>query len=346
MKLLILYGSVVCITCILTVLIFLDFRERRKVSQQFQQTTHNAPLSMRILLIAPEQLKVKSWQVGDASVYHLKTKTADKQISFHVAARDTRRDLFWLRTVGLFQFKEVDVELWRLLDKTTLSPGSEQRWFYFSPNAIPFSIPQVRFPPRNVVLEKLGDEDIVTPFGTIRCEHAFAYVRSPDGELEPFLELWSNPAVSPLGLVRARWQDASFDLKVNTKSVPKIPPILLAEFDRNTHLEGSCTRCHTERIGGKNLKLEYINLLSGATLNLTEVLFHHRHAEIVKPDDLMHLHFGKKSKQIVRFSWKKGSFWIQSEIKRGIRLSLDTIAHQGNITVQPSTGRLTLEIQP
>ena len=352
MKVRLLYGSVACILSFFIILIFLDFWQQWKAASAFQTRVHNAPLRVRHLLISPEQVNVKNWQVGDTSVYHLQTNTESKQLTFQVAAQETRRrDRFWLKTTGLFQFKGVDIELWRLLDNKNLRPGSELRGFYFSIDGLPFPAPRHRFPPSPVVLEKRGDSVVVTPIGSIKCEHVFAYVRSPDGALEPLLELWVNSAVRPLGIVRARWQDASLELvQADTNAVPEIPQVLLSEFDRNTHMERACTRCHAAGIGGKDIKLEAINWLRGEALNLTTALFHHRQAELLKEANLIHLYFTEKSRQarkraFARFSWKNGSFWVKPDKTGQVILSLDAIANKSNIAVQPSIGQLALEIK-
>ena len=232
MKVRVLYGSIVCITSILTILIFLDFRKQWKTAEDFR--VEKVPLSVRPLFIAPEQINIKDWQVGEHSVYHLQTNRESKEISFSLAAQDDKEDnRFWLRTNGLLKFNKIEIEFWRLLDNTNLRPGSEQRSFYFSRNAIPLPLPPLKFPSTPVVIEKLGVEVMVTPIGTLECEHFFAYIRSSDGQLDPLLEMWTHPDARPLGIVRARWQDASLDLvEVTAKSVQEIPQVLLAEFDR------------------------------------------------------------------------------------------------------------------
>lgn len=352
MKVRMLYGSIICITCFFTVLIFLDFRKRWEASENFRQVTHNIPLSMRHLFIAPQQLKGECWQIGDFAAYHLRTNTQSRQITFHVAARDSKGgNQFWLRTDGLVQFNKRNLEIWRLLDNTNLRLGSEKRGFYFYPNAIPFPLPHLKFPRLPVVLEKLGSETIGTPIGTIECEHYFAFVPSPKGELEPLLELWANPSVRPLGIVRARWKDASMDLvQADTQTVLKIPSVLFAEFDRNKPLEGWCTRCHQEGIGGKHLKLESMRWLSGNILNLTSALFHHRQAKIVKQNNLIHIQLTEKSRRVrkstlVRFSWENGCFWVKPHENGEVGVSLDAIAHQSNIIIQSSKGELALNLK-
>ena len=352
MKVRILYGIVACIICVFVVFIFLDFWQQWRVASAFQTRVHDAPLRVRHLLISPEQVNVKNWQVGDTSVYYLQTNTGSEQLTFQVAAQDTGgSDQFWLRINDGFQFNGVDIEFWRLLDKTNLRPGNELRGFYFARDTIPVPVPLRRFPPVSVVLEKQSDEVIITPMGSIKCEHILAYARSPDGKREPLLELWANPTVRPLGIVRARWQDASLELvQADTNTVPEIPEVLLAEFNKNTPKVRACTGCHAEGIGGKNIKLQAINWLSGEALNLTASLFHHRQAKFLKDEDLIHLYLTGKSgetskRALARFSWKNGSFSVKPDKTGQVILSLDAIANQSDITVQPSIGQLVLEIK-
>ena len=352
MKIRVLYGSIVCITCLFTLLIFQDFRKQREVTEAFHGIVHDTPLNMRLMFIAPEEIKVENWQVGESSVYHLKTNSESKKLAFHVTARNAKGgDQFWLRSDGFLKFNEVEFELWRLLDKTNLRPGSEKRGFFFPHNGIPVSLPYLRFPSNPVILKELGNEVLVTPVGTFECQHLLAHIRSPHGELEPFLELWTNPAIHPMGLVRAQWRDAFLDLiEVNSKKVPKIPQVLLSEFDRDLPLDGSCSRCHSNGVGGKDLKLESIDWLSGIELNLTDAPFHYRQAKIHKPVDLIPIQLIEESgragrRTLVRFSWKKGSFWVKPDEKGTLKLSLDAIAYQSDITVQTRTGRLGLDFR-
>ncbi|MYA56071.1 hypothetical protein F4X88_07240 [Candidatus Poribacteria bacterium] len=349
MKVRILYASIIGITGILTILIFFDFYKQWKATEDFQ--IERVPLSVRHLFIAPEQLKIEDWQVGESAVYHLQTNRERREISFSIAARD-REDMnrFWLKTDGLLKLNKKDIEIWRLLDHTNLRPGIEQRGFYFIENAIPFPFPALKFPPNPIVIERLGNQAMLTSFGTLDCEHVLAYIRSSNGELDPLLEMWTHPAARPLGLVRARWRDGSMDLiEVQRAAVPEIPNVLLSEFDRSIPLKGSCSRCHTDGIGGKSLKLEFIDWLSGEELNLTTALFHHRQASLFQPKDLIHIQLTDKSwrtrrRALAKFSWENGSFWVKPNRRNKLGISLDTAAHQGNITVQANAGRLALDI--
>ena len=199
MKVRILYGIAACIICIITVLIFLDFWKQWKAALTFQRRVVNSSLDVRHLLIAPERVKVKNWQVGDSSVYRLRTNTENKQLSFHVAAQDSNSsNRFWLKTTGFSQFNGVDIEFWSFW-KTQISVPEVKREVSITVAVrFRFRFGCLKFPSYPVVLEKLEDQTLVTPIGRIECEHAFAYVRSPDGELEPLLELWTNPSVRPL----------------------------------------------------------------------------------------------------------------------------------------------------
>ena len=352
MKVRIIYGGIVSVTCIFAYLIFIDFRDQWKSAEIFRQATYNAPLSMRHLLISPEQLKVKNWQVGDNSVYRLQSNTKNKQLSFEVISRDSKEgDQYWLKTTGLIEFNGVELELWRLLDITNLRHGSEQRGFFFSMGAFPFTLPHINYLQSRVILEKNGNEIVNTPIGNFKCEHYFVYISSPDGKYMPLLELWANPSVRPLGVVRARWKEARLELvQIIKNNSPQIPSMLLEEFHRKSPIGKSCNGCHAKQIGGENVKIESLGRLSATTLDLTDSLFHYRKSKMLKNEALISIQLHGESRRArnrgsMLFSWGKGSFWIKTPEGVPLVISLDPIAHQGNIAIQSSTGRLAVDIQ-
>lgn len=352
MKRYVLYGSIISVACLVTLFVFLDFRKHWKASESFQSLVRNAPLSVRHLYIAPEQLQVRNWQVGEFADYHLQTNTTSRLLSFHVAAQDSKTgNRFWLRTEGFTEFNKTKIELWRLLDETNLRPGSEQWGFLFPQGAIPLPFAPVTFLSNPIVFEELENQVIETSIGNLECRHYFVYVRSQGKELVPLLELWTNPTVRPLGIVRARWRGVSLDL-VQTGINPsmKIPESLQKDLNRTTPIDGTCIRCHTKEIGGNNLISESIRWISGEALNLTEVLLHYQQAGIVKIEDPIQIHFtgySRRSRQkaFVRFSWEKGSFWIKPNNNGQIVVFFDEIANQGNIVIQPHKGRLAVDLQ-
>ena len=350
----------VCITTLLTFWMFFNFKKRWKEAAVFHSIISEAPLIVRHLFIAPEQLGVETWNVGDSAVYQLKTNTARKQITFHVAAQAAQPSKqHWLRTAELIHLNKVDIEIWKVLSVKSLRPGSEKAAVLFTRGAIPFPIPQQPIQLYPVFLEHIGEEIIETSTGTFKCEHYFAQLQSPDGTYEPILELWSNSSVSPLGIVHARWRDEVLELVQVQTSLPFAIPEMLSKtikrFDgRNPEgnaspLVSPCSQCHDSGIGGEDLKLESLTSLSGVSLKLMPVLYHYDTADLDHPYTrlLFQLisHGGKRlASRQVRFTWSKGSFWVKMNLSGRLVLSLDEITRQSNFRVATREGRLVLSI--
>lgn len=357
MKYRLLTPIIVGITALLTFWMFLDFQKKWKAASPFQYLVTSASLSMRHLLISPKQLGIEAWKTGAYAAYELKTNTYEKNIAFHLTVPDTKNhNIQWLKTEGLISFNGVNVDIWKSLNVKSLRPGSETAEFFFAQHAIPFRVGVRSVWPYPVSLEHVGEENVETPIGTFKCQHYFAQLQSPDGNHKPLLELWTNPSVLPLGIVRARWQDEVLELVETQPPTPIEIPEMLAKM-MNSHtlknaetddgqLVSVCTQCHEGKIGGKHLKLESLTTLSGTELALKESLHHYYAAGLTEADKPLALFLaskGDKQKQ-ARFTWAKGSFWVKSDAFGRLVLSLDETAHQGNVRVATPKGRLVLSV--
>ena len=220
--------------------------------------------------------------------------------------------------------------------------------------------------------QNLGEENIKTSIGILKCQHYFVQLHPPDGSPEPLLELWANGSIPPLGIVRARWRDEVLELveirtqpsdipemlskTIKGKFISPVPHIAALPTKENkrdkTKVSGSplasvCAQCHDGDIGGKHLKLESLTTVSGIELALTQVLYHYYTANLVHPHDYLLLQLisqrGKRlTSKPVRFAWAKGSFWVKTDLSGRLVLSLDEIAHQANIRVATRQGKLVL----
>lgn len=350
--------TVICLTALLTFWVFLSFRKKESDATAFQSIVANKSLSFRHLFIAPEQLGVDTWNVGDYSRYRLETNTYLRDISFHVAApMDKVSHEKWLRTSGILDINGTDIEVWRLLNAQSIRPGSSEAEILFANGAIPFYIQQQGAGTYPVYLEHVGEKDVKTAIGIFRCQHYFARLGSPDGHYEPLLELWANASVAPLGIVRARWQDEILELVETQTKYPFEIPEMVAEMisgpdaenaqTRVAHSKSDCSNCHDSGVGGNYLKQETFLAVSGEQLDITESLYHYRNSELFRPDDLLGLRLrhqrGKQpASDEIRFTWEKGSFKVKPGIVGQVVVSLDEIAHEGNIHVTADKGTLIL----
>lgn len=363
MKNRILMLTIVCLTVVLTFWVFLNFQHRWRTSIAFQAITKNAPISTRHLFVAPSELGIHTWNIGDAAVYELKTNILRRQISFHVSAQASAQfnSEFWLTTKGLLRYNGTDIDIWRLLSLSSLRPGSERAEFLFARGAVPFSIPQRHLPAYSVILKYIGDENIETPIGVFKCKHYFVQLQAPEGHSAPLLELWANPKVLPIGIVRARWRDQVLDLvEIQKQPRPKIPE-MLSETIEATQRKSShkvkipepaasvCIQCHKSEIGGTALKQGSLTTLSSTEFVLTQALYHHHAAKLVHPQEPLLLQLTSQRGQplvsrSVRFTWAKGSFRVKTNLDGHVVLSLDENAYQNNIRVVPEKGYLILNV--
>ena len=281
-----------------------------------------------------------------------------REITFHVAAAvDESSHEKWLRTSGIIDINRTDVEVWRLLNTRSIRPGGSKAEVLFTEGAIPFYTHPRGAVPYPVYLEYIGEEDVETAIGTFKCQHYFARLGSPDGHKAPLLELWSNALVAPLGIVRARWQDEVFELVETRDGYPFEIPEMLRDMMRMRdekkaeiqvkHSKSECSNCHDGSIGGDGLKQESLLAVSGDRLDVRESLYHYRHSKLFRPEDFLGFSVRRqRDKQPVsneiRFTWEKGSFKVKPGIVGQVAVSLDEIAHEGNIRVTTDKGRLIL----
>ena len=352
MKFRIVSAIVVCTMGILTVKIFLNFQRQWKATAIFQETVNNSPLFIRSLLIPPELLGIDGWSLGDYAAYELKTNMESNQISFHITTQNSHgSNQHWLKTDGFAKFNGTDIELWRLLNVTSLRPGQERDGFFFVDESFLLPLSPTMFPPYLVVLEDLGNEIVKTPAGSFKCQHYLARVQSPSGSFQPLLELWASQSVRPLGIVQARWRDETFHLVDMKSQLPLQSPNVLSEkFNQKRIRDQGCTQCHHIGVGGKGLTFPSKYFINGRDLSLTQCLFHYHKLGLVKIGDPIRLQaFAEPmrfaSKQYVQFTSSKGSFWVKTDQGGQLTLSLDTLAFQGEIRAIPRTGSLALNLQ-
>ena len=352
MRLRIITLIIIFMTTIFTVKAFLDFQKRWKATERFQKSIINTPIFLKHLLIPPKQLGVDMWHPGDYAAYQFKTNEESDQFSFYVASRGGTDDSrHWLRTQGLTRFNDRKIELWRLLSETSLLPGDETDGFFFTGDSFLIPVHSVAFPSYSVILEDMGTEIVKTLVGDFECQHYFAGIRSPIGKFIPILEVWANPSVRPLGIVKLRWRDETLDL-VDLKAPLSVETPIVNSKILNPHVirDQGCAGCHEKEIGGKDLKFPSRYRLSAKELNLTKCLFHYHQDGLVKTSDLVRLQtilrLGQfNPKEFVQFTWRKGSFWVKTDPVGKLAISLDSLVIHENLRVLPQRGALILNLE-
>lgn len=351
----ILFGiSFAGVVILLTYKVFMDFQGRWSKAADFEYVVRHATLPIRCLFIEPYQIGVKEWHEGDYALYKLKSNanTDEVLISFQVVSSVEDRSgkkLYWIRSTGL---KPSGIEYWRLVNQRSFQRKDEVKSFDYVEGSIPVPNLPRGFPAlsHKTVLNKIGDEVIETDVGAIHCSRYLASLAAAKGESEPLLELWVNPEVRPLGIVRARWQDTY--LEIVERELPSswdLPKVLNTQLEKkNTTSDNRCVQCHVDGIGGKDLMMYNAGyVLNGAEIDLTASLFHQFQAEMIHTGDALELivipkHSRRGQDQFVQFTSKSGSFWVKSDETDKVPFSMDATLFEKHLRAIPHQGRLNL----
>lgn len=245
-------------------------------------------LGLQVYLLSPASLGVARWEVGDHASYAYGCDgarpreaelsplvafdvigSADEQGLHHAGDEPPGDERFWLRGSGLAGFRGVPGDDYRVASPAELRVTSELS-FTFTPDYFP--IPTPRLPLPQLVLERRGTETIETAAGRMECEHLTGRA-APD---LPAVELWANPAVRPLGIVRLELGPESLQLVACGKRAPEpLDARIVPTMQRTAPVLWSCASCHVERRGRSDA-------LAG--IDVTDDLHHRMRAGLFRPD--------------------------------------------------------------
>jgi len=207
-------------------------------------------------LIAPEQLGVSHWQIGDYAQYQyhryqsqspsfpLSTAEADKTVAFHIIGElkvPTSRQ-HWMKTTGMHFFRQVPGDIYQLVRPDDMRMTSENRRYRFLQNYVPSketfhdlsTLPVAK-------LVELGKEEIETEAGRFEC----MYYRVELGANSSTYKIWANAKVSPLGIVRMQSQNEVLELISFGKKIDfTIPELFQPVIQGISTLNYGCTSCH------------------------------------------------------------------------------------------------------
>ena len=202
-------------------------------------------------LIAPPQLGVRRWQIGDYAHYrHQRQRSEnydklDREVGFHIiGALEISGDQgYWLKQTGFFSFRTIPRDIYRWVKLHDLRTARGGMDYEYLQNYIPF---RVEFCEQSDVpfakLLKLGEEKIETEAGTFECIHYRAELTEPSREA---LEIWVSPAISPLGIVRAQSENDILELiSFGQNTEITIPKLIQPVIEGISTLDYGCNSCH------------------------------------------------------------------------------------------------------
>ena len=248
------------------ILLFIIPKQNSQVPEpRFPPLLMRSQLKYRMSLIAPAQLGVTDWQVGDYAEYRhrsrrhdirsLTTTTQDaetksaslsdgKNVGFHIINELKTSDShsYWVKMTGLISFRDIEGEIYQLGTPSDMRISSENRRYEFIHNYIPImhkSFIQSSVPLATLV--KLGQEEIETEAGRFHCTH----YRVELGAELPTQEVWVNSQVRPWGIVRMQSRDDVLELiAYGEKTEITIPDLFQSTIQGVSKLDQGCTSCH------------------------------------------------------------------------------------------------------
>lgn len=221
-------------------------------------------LAYTLNLISPAQLGVAQWQIGEYAVYRYRRKLGTPALVLEryfspdatkarLASRDVRFDIigelsksgrkrYWMRVTGLVFFRAIPADIYRLVFTDNLRITSETPRYDFARGYVPlrFSLCHQTSTPL-ATLVKLDEVSLETPAGSFDCIR----YRAEFGSVAPPIEIWANPYILPLGIVRASTPYEVLELAAYGRDMDfNIPELIHPVIEGISTLEQGCTSCH------------------------------------------------------------------------------------------------------
>lgn len=205
-------------------------------------------------MIAPIQLGIDNWQIGDYARYRYERKLPppedkviiDRSVGVHIIGELEKDGShgYWLKKINFAYFRDVPIDFYRYVTVHDLRISPKSPIYEFTRNYVPLNLGfcvQTTSPLAQLV--KLGREKIETEAGTFECIHY--WVTFGQKRNRRSLEIWASAAISPLGIVRVQSQTEMMELTSFGKDTDiTIPKLLQPVIDGVSTLNKGCTSCH------------------------------------------------------------------------------------------------------
>lgn len=226
----------------------------RKTDDEGPMRCLNTTLKYNLNFIAPTQIGIEKWKIGDYARYRHQRKKSisdeavDREVAFHIIAELEKSGTHghWMRKSG-FEFNlNIPRDIYRFLTVNDLRITAEYPKFIYTHNYIPIrltSCEQETTPLAKLI--KLGETEIETQAGTLECIHYRVEIGT--GRDQKVLEIWASPAILPLGIVRARSETESLDLiSFGQNPEVSVPRLFQPVVEGISELKHGCSSCHGE----------------------------------------------------------------------------------------------------
>lgn len=223
-------------------------------------------LGVQIYLCQPADLGVEEWEVGDFARYAYRCEgprpdawDIAPEVTFEVLAKVAPEDRYgvlhgrpegpahWLRGGGMASFREVRGDDYRLATPRDLRITRSTPSFHVIDHYFPIEMNlwyEVDPPP--ITWVDLGTERVRTPAGERECRR----LRLITLDDVPGVDVWADPAVRPLGIVRITVGGESLELlEHGRRDAIEVPPMVAHLVSGEAAMTFGCSSCHVDGAG-------------------------------------------------------------------------------------------------
>lgn len=247
-------GTVLISTCLASVILFaiIHFRAPQERHGAEVRDCSDKGFTYHLNLIAPTQLGINRWQIGDYARYSYRRKQApdsellvfEREVGFHIIGVLQKEDTegYWLKKTGFSAFRTVPVDIYRYVTVHDLRITPKTPRYSIQKNYIPLkfkSCDQTGIPLAKLI--KIGEEKVETEAGTFECIHYQVEI-IPD---RTYLELWASPAIPPLGIIRVQSETEMLELtSFGQDREITVPRLIRPVIEGISTLNYGCNSCH------------------------------------------------------------------------------------------------------
>lgn len=221
-------------------------------------------ISYSLNLIAPAQLGVEPWDVGDYAEYGYRRKLvtltavaeqyfrpgdmmarmSTRNVKYHIVGELSKsgKKRHWLKVTGLEFIRMIPRDTYQLVSPSDMRITSENPRYDYVKDYVPsqFNLCHQNSTPL-ATLKKLGEIELETPAGRFECTH---YRVEFGGNSDP-IEIWTNPKILPSGIVKVSTPSEVLELiSYGCDMEFEIPKFIEPVIAGISTLGEGCTSCH------------------------------------------------------------------------------------------------------
>ena len=243
-------GTFLVSTCLAAVILLVLVLLREQETQIVDCTQES--IAYELNLIAPAQLGINEWNIGDYAHYRHRRKESptsknllfDREVGFQIIGKLNTSDShgYWMKKTGFFYFRSIPEEVYCYLTLNDMRITQQNRIYKFTQNYFPF---RLKFCDQSATplakLTELSEETIETEAGIFQCTHYQVEL----GSNRNYMEIWASSSLPPLGIVRAQSQTDILELKsFGREREVVIPEMMQPVIAGVSALDYGCNSCH------------------------------------------------------------------------------------------------------